>query len=100
MLSVNHKVNVFVGNNEIIERKMAIIAKELGYKNIKILKGGLNAFVEDILNLKPTKDTISQEGRDTYRFRVKASQIIPKLIKQNKTSGPVKKTQKRVVGGC
>ncbi len=100
LLSVNHKVNVFVGNNEIIERKMAIIAKELGYKNIKILKGGLNAFVEDILNLKPTKDTISQEGRDTYRFRVKASQIIPKLIKQNKTSGPVKKTQKRVVGGC
>ncbi len=100
LLSINHKVNVFVDNGEINERKMAVIAKELGYKNIRILQGGLNQFINQILYFKPTTFTISQIARDTYRFRLYASQVIPRLIQQNKTAGPVKKTQKRVVGGC
>ena len=100
LLTISHKVNVFVANDEISEKKMAIIASELGYKNIRILKGGLNEFKNQLYNTQITCDTTNQEGRDTYRFRMRASQLLPKLIEQNKTAGPVKKTQKRVVGGC
>jgi hypothetical protein len=100
VLTLSHKVNVFVAYNEIIERKMAIIATELGYKDIKILKGGLNEFTNLIINYKMSGDTTSQEARDTDRFRLRASQIIPQLIKENKSAGAVIKKQKRVVGGC
>ncbi|MGQ9799931.1 MAG: YeeE/YedE thiosulfate transporter family protein, partial [Ignavibacterium sp.] len=56
LLSLKHKINVFVADDEMTERKMAIIAKELGYKRIKILQGGLNAFREQILNFKPIEN--------------------------------------------
>ncbi|MDQ1266953.1 MAG: hypothetical protein QG635_2106, partial [Bacteroidota bacterium] len=106
LLTLRHKVNVFVADDELTERKTAIIAKELGYKNIRILKGGLNEFKDKILTAGVQKDSsevrnfANNEERDTYRFRVRASLIIPKLILENKPKGPVRKKQKRVVGGC
>jgi rhodanese-related sulfurtransferase len=100
LLTLNHKINVFVADDEVNERKMAIIANELGYKNIKILIGGLNEFKNQILNVQLVNDTTNREIKDTYRFRMKASQVIPQLIKENKTSGTTIKKQKRVVGGC
>nr|MCU0344576.1 hypothetical protein [Ignavibacterium sp.] len=65
-----------------------------------ILKGGLNSFNEEILNFDKNSIATTKQEVDTYRFRTKASSIIPVLIKENKSAGPVKKTQKRVVGGC
>ncbi|MFH1049549.1 MAG: YeeE/YedE thiosulfate transporter family protein [bacterium] len=100
ILTLRHKVNVFVAEDELSERKIAVIASELGYKNIRILKGGLKEFKDLILNPKLTGDTTNKEARDTYRFRMRASLIVPDLIKKNKATGPVKKKQKRVVGGC
>lgn len=100
LLTLQHKVNVFVADDELSERKMAIIAIELGYKDIKILKGGLNEFKNLILSFNSSNDTTSQSEKDTQRFRLRASQIIPQLIKDNKTSGTTVKKQKRVVGGC
>lgn len=100
LLNLKHKINVFVANDELAEKKMAIIATELGYKRIQIVKGGLNAFKEEILNFQLVSNpkTIDEENRN--RFRLKAKEIIPILIQNNKSAGPVKKTQKRVVGGC
>jgi rhodanese-related sulfurtransferase len=100
LLNLKHKVNVFVANDEITEKKMAIIATELGYKRIQIVKGGLNAFKEEILNFRPiiNPKTIDEENKN--RFRLKAKAVIPVLIQNNKSAGPVKKEQKRVVGGC
>jgi rhodanese-related sulfurtransferase len=100
VLTLRHKVNIFLSNDELTERKYAIIASELGYKNIRVLKGGFNEFRKLILEPKFTSDTTTNEEKYTYRFRMRASKIIPDLIKQNKSAGPVKKTQKRVVGGC
>jgi len=100
ILTLRHKVNVFIDNDELSERKYAILASELGYKNIRILKGGFNEFKSLILHPILTGDTTNREEKDTYRFRLRASNIIPDLIKKNKTAGPVKKNQKRVVGGC
>lgn len=100
VLSVRHKINVFVADDELTERKMAIIANELGYKHIKILQGGLNAFNNQILNFKPIENPKNIDEVYQNRFRTKAAAVIPVLIQNNKSSGPVKKTQKRVVGGC
>lgn len=100
VLSVRHKINVFVADDELTERKIAIIANELGYKHIKILQGGLNAFKEQILNFKPIENPKNIDEVYQNRFRTKAAAVIPVLIQNNKSSGPVKKTQKRVVGGC
>ena len=100
LLNLKHKINVFIADDELTGKKMAIIATELGYKRIQIVKGGLNAFKEEILNFQPIKNPKTVDEENINRFRSKAKAIIPILIQQNKSSGPVKKTQKRVVGGC
>ncbi len=79
---------------------MAIIAKELGYERIKILQGGLNTFREQILNYKPIENPKNKFEIYQNRFRTKAKELIPLLIKNNKASEPIKKEQKRVIGGC
>jgi hypothetical protein len=100
ILRIRSKTNVFVANDEYSERQLAIIANRLGFNNVTILKGGLNSFNEEILNFDKNSIATTKQEVDTYRFRTKASSIIPVLIKENKSAGPVKKTQKRVVGGC
>jgi rhodanese-related sulfurtransferase/uncharacterized membrane protein YedE/YeeE len=92
--------NVFVAEDELTERKMAIIANKMGYKRIKILKGGLKAFREEILNYRPIENPKTIDEQFLNRFRTKAKAEIPELIKKNKGSGPVKKKQKRTLGGC
>ena len=100
MLRLKHKINVFVSDDEMAERKMAIIGTELGYKRIKILQGGLDAFREQILNFKTIENPKNIDEVYQNRFRTKAKEVIPVLIKNNKSAGPVKKEQKRVIGGC
>jgi len=100
ILRIRHKKNVFVANDEFEERQFAIIANRLGFGNVTILEGGLNSFNKEIIGFDKNSAAATKQESDTYRFRTKASTIIPVLIKENKTAGPVKKTQKRVVGGC
>ncbi len=100
ILKIRHKTNVFVANDELEERQFAIVANRLGFSNVTILKGGLDSFNKEILGFDKNIIAATKQESDTYRFRTKASSIIPVLIKENKSAGPVKKTQKRVVGGC
>jgi rhodanese-related sulfurtransferase len=100
ILRIRHKINVFVADDEHQERQFAIVANRLGFSNVTILQGGLISFNKEILGFDKNKISTTKQESDTYRFRTKASAIIPVLIKENKTAGPVKKTQKRVVGGC
>jgi hypothetical protein len=100
VLALRYKINVFVAGDERTEREMAVVASEMGYDNIYILKGGLQKFKNDVINFKQTNTPKNQEEADTYRFRTKASVEIPVLIQQNKATGTVKKESKRVVGGC
>lgn len=99
-LKIRHKINVFVANSEFEERKFAIIANRLNFNNIVILEGGLENFNKQILGFNTASIPTTKQEADIYRFRTKASSVIPVLIKENKNAGPVKKTQKRVVGGC
>lgn len=102
LLTIKHKRNIFLADDENAERKGAVLAKELGYNDVLILKGGLNQFMADIINFKMPDGTPGRNEADTYRFRSKAKESIPVLIQQNKlkqNSGETKKA-KRVVGGC
>jgi hypothetical protein len=100
-LSIRNKINIFIADDELTERKMAIIATELGYKNIRILRGGLNNFISTILNFKPIENPTTKEEEYTNRFRLYASQKIPQILKDYK---PLPKSNnnkpKRIVGGC
>lgn len=100
VLKLKHKINVFIANNELTEREMAIVAEKLGFKRIVILQGGLDAFKNQILDFKPIKDPKSLDEVYQNRFRAKAQKEIPILIANNKPKGEVVKVQKRVVGGC
>jgi rhodanese-related sulfurtransferase len=102
LLSIKHKKNVFIANDELTAKKGAVLAKELEYNNILVLQGGLNQFSKDILEFVMPAGIIKRKDIDTYRFRTKASLIVPVLIKENKlkhASGE-KKQFKRVLSGC
>ncbi|MCB0729572.1 MAG: YeeE/YedE family protein [Ignavibacteriae bacterium] len=100
LLTLRHRSNVFITNDEMTERRIAIIASELGYNNIEILKGGLIEFTENILGFDQSSVPQNKIETTTFEFRKKASTIIPEMIKNNKPAGKVEKKQKRVVGGC
>ena len=102
VLLINHKKNVFIANDEITAKKGAVLASELGYKEIYVLQGGLQQFRKDILEFKKPLSVVNRQDIDTYRFREKASQLIPVLIKENKQSqlSGDKKTVKRKLVGC
>ncbi|NHZ84656.1 MAG: hypothetical protein GWP19_02110 [Planctomycetia bacterium] len=100
LLNLKHKEKIFIANDELTERKMAIVATELGYKGIHVLLGGLDGFKQNILEFKPISNPKTIEEEYINRFRTKAQKIIPVLIENNKPKGPVKKKLKRVIGGC
>jgi len=91
---------IVVAENEKEAVKNAVILTELGYKNIRVLKGGLEQFNKDILSFKKTDEPKNKLEADKIRFRTLAASVLPKLIEENKKSGPVEKKQKRVIGGC
>ena len=100
LLSIRKRTNIIVANDEQTERKIAVIAKELGYNNIEILKGGLENFNSEILNFVNDTEPKNKVEETTFKFREKAAVVIPEMIKNNKPAGKVEKKLKRVVGGC
>lgn len=99
-LRIKHSQNVFVANDELTERKMAFIGRKMGFKRIRILKGGLESFEKDIMNFEPIQNPQNIDEINLSRFRTQAKVDIEKLIKENIPTGPVKKEQKRALGGC
>lgn len=99
-LLLRGKINVFAAEDELTERKMAIIAGELGYKRIKILQGGLKEFRAQVLNFKPAGTASAFERENTYRFREKARRELPALFLNNKPAAPAIQKAKRALGGC
>lgn len=95
-----NKRTVFIADNEINTRKAGIIADKLGYADISVLKGGLNRFIADILEFDKPDEFTSVKEVNSFRFREKASRVLPVLIKENQGKGVVKKKPARVLGGC
>lgn len=102
ILSIKHKRNIFIADDEAFAKKGAVLAQNLGYENVLVLKGGLNQFKAEIINFKMPEQITGRSQIDTFRFRTKAKELIPILIQQNKlkqNTGEKKKTN-RIVGGC
>jgi len=99
-LRIKGKNNVIITNDENEALKMAYIAFKLGIKNISILDGGMNNFTKSIIDKNSINQMKNLVNNDTYEFRLKASNIIPLLVEQNKSIGTIKKTSKRALGGC
>ncbi|MDH7516710.1 MAG: rhodanese-like domain-containing protein, partial [Bacteroidota bacterium] len=100
ILRVKNQRNIFVAANEEEARKIAVIAMESGHRNVWILEGGLKGFEENILRFQPPPTPYPRNVADTYRFRTYAASVLPKLIEADRSSGAVKKTIKRTLGGC
>jgi len=99
-LRIRDKITVFIANDELTERKMAIIADQLGFKRIRILRGGLDNFVQQILNYTPIDNPKTKEEEYTNRFRIYAKNVIPDILKEFKPPQKEKSEKKRVLGGC
>lgn len=101
LLTILHRENIFVANDELTERKMAIVATKLGYKRIKILKGGLEAFKKEILEYKPMDNPQTIAEKDRNKFRLFAQAKIPEILNKYKPTESTKSDKpKRVLGGC
>lgn len=100
LLAIRHRIRVFIADDEATERRMALAASELGFRNIAVLEGGYRNFASQILKYDSTSASIAALTPDTRRFRTRAAEALPKLIAANATAGPVQKKLKRAVGGC
>jgi rhodanese-related sulfurtransferase len=100
VLTVRHRTNVIIAEDEWTERTIGVMASELGYHGLKVLRGGMAGFRSGILDFVPPPVARTRDEEQTYRFRARARQVLPSLMQKSTGSGPVKKTQKRVLGGC
>jgi hypothetical protein len=100
LLAQRGMINLFIAPDESTERKLATVAGELGYKNIRVLEGGLKSFEASILNFDTTLVPVTRQDVDTYRFRARARRDLPAVLAASANTAPVVKTIKRAVGGC
>lgn len=102
LLSIKGKKNVFVADDEQMEKRAYMIASKLGYTDLYILDGGFEKFKNEILYFQNPGNAITQREKDTYRFRTDASSEIPELIKKykEKQKPGEENKPKRVIGGC
>jgi rhodanese-related sulfurtransferase len=60
---------VFFSNDDIAADQVWILTKRLGYKSTYVMKGGLNRWMETIINPKKPIETESATEFATYAFR-------------------------------
>ncbi|MDD8016935.1 MAG: YeeE/YedE thiosulfate transporter family protein [Bacteroidota bacterium] len=101
ILGQKHRKKVFIAADEHSEKIAALLAQEIGYENLCVLKGGLAEFTASILKYTKLGTISTREEIDTDRFRSKASGAIALLIKESKNK-PAKPAAliKKVAGGC
>lgn len=73
-LALGEMEKVFFSNDDLSANQAWMMAKRKGYKNVYVLKGGLNEWVETILQPIEPPLTASEEEFNLYNLR-KASQI-------------------------
>lgn len=64
---------IFYSNDDIKADQAWVIAKRLGYKNIYVMKGGLNCWMTTIIDPVKPAETASSEEFELYSFRRGAS---------------------------
>ena len=100
LLAQRRMLNVFIASDEKTERRLATLAGALGYRNVRVLEGGVKKFESDILRFDSTQIASTRQEIDTFRFRNRARRDLPAVIAAGVNTAPVVKTIKRAVGGC
>ncbi len=98
---------IFYSNGDIQANQAWIIAHRLGYKNLYVLKGGLNGWFETIIQPKAPGQSEPQEAIDLYQFRLGARQYftgggaaIESITPAEGIEFTRKKKKSAVEGGC
>jgi len=104
------KMNIFYSNGTLTANEAWMITRQLGYNNNYVLEGGLNYWVEAILNPQKPASTSPDEEFAKYDFRKSAGQSLggsgsvqasqdQTLTSAKPVIKPVAK-KKRAAGGC
>ncbi len=99
---------ILFSNDNFYADQVWMLGNRLGYKNLYVLKGGINEWFNTIINPKYPEETMPKKAFDLYNFRKAAGMYFgvgapeskdkPKPVKKVIT---VKKKKKRVAeGGC
>ncbi len=99
---------VFFSNDDIMSDQAWVISTRLGYKNIYVMKGGLNCWIETIINPVEPPETAPKTAFETYQFRKAAGMYFTggnsiktdTGVKKAKIKVRRKKKEKAASGGC
>lgn len=99
---------ILYSNDNFYSNEAWMIGNRLGYKNLYVLKGGLNEWFNTIISPKLPKETDSQKDFELYSFRKAAGMYFGVGVTKTETEKKpikkvitVKKKKKRVPeGGC
>jgi len=99
---------VFYSNSDIYADQAWTLAVQKGYKNLYVLKGGVNIWFRTIMQPEPPLDTDPYSDFEKYSFRKGASQYFGGTPNEVSSDVPVKKKQvvvrkkkkKEAEGGC
>jgi rhodanese-related sulfurtransferase len=107
MLDAYGKDFIFYSNGDIIANQAWVIAHRMEYKNLYVLKGGVNCWFETIIQPKAPAQSEPQEAIDLYQFRLGARQYFTGGGAAIETAAPAegieftrKKKSSAVEGGC
>jgi rhodanese-related sulfurtransferase len=108
-LNQDLRYNVFYSNSTVNANQAWMLTRQLGYQNNYVLQGGLNYWVETILNPSPPESTSPNEEIAKYDFRKGAGQALGggAAVQTNSSlTAPAlpkiapRPKKKRVQGGC
>jgi sulfur-carrier protein adenylyltransferase/sulfurtransferase len=111
VLDQDVKLNIFYGNGSVEANQAWMITRQLGYENLFVLEGGLNYWVETILNPEKPASTSPDEEMARYDFRQAAGAalggggVVQLASPENQSASPkpgiIKKpAKKKASGGC
>ncbi len=101
ILGLRHRDHVFIDQDGTSAATAARVAMRLGYENIRVVEGGMNAVKSGILDFKAPAGKTPGQLADAERFRARASVELSRMISENKTTGSKPKAAaKKISGGC
>ncbi|MCX6136829.1 MAG: YeeE/YedE thiosulfate transporter family protein, partial [Ignavibacteriales bacterium] len=100
ILSESRRHYVFIGENEAEGKRAAILARNLGYENIMILKGGMKEFSATLLTPEKAGVASTKLEKDAVRFRTGAGPAIAQMIKEGRSVQKSVRQTKKISGGC
>ncbi len=111
ILNQDTKMNIFYGNGTVEANQAWMITRQLGYENNYVLEGGLNYWIETIMNPEKPASTHPDEDIAKYDFRQAAGSALggggaltpAPAASQSGGAKPAiikKPAKKKVAGGC